>query len=83
VRRVTREQEPELPKHYRALISMPITAENDDEALDRAGAYASSLLLPGGKTIGGHVERLAEVAPGSLETKRVVIEEEGFMTQLL
>lgn len=72
-----------MPKHYRALISMPINAEDDDDALEQAYAYASSLLWPGGKTIGGHLERLTEVPDGSLETKRVVHEEEGFMTQLL
>jgi hypothetical protein len=24
-----------MPKHYRALISMPIAAENDDDALEQ------------------------------------------------
>jgi hypothetical protein len=61
---------------------MPIMAE-DDDAAEQAGAYADSLLHPGGTTIGGHLELLTEVPRGSLETKRVVIEAPGFLTQLL
>jgi hypothetical protein len=72
-----------MPRYYRALISMPITAEDDEDALEQAHTYARSLLHPGGTTIGGHLERLTEVPRGSLETRRVVTEDEGFMTQLL
>jgi hypothetical protein len=72
-----------MPRSYRALISMPISAENDDDAAEQAYAHARSLLWPGSTTIGGHLERLAEVPGGGLETKRIVIEDDQFLTQLL
>jgi hypothetical protein len=72
-----------MPRYYRALISVPITAEDDEDALEKAGDYARSLLLPGGITSGGHMERLAEVHGGGMATMRVVTEDEDFLGQLL
>lgn len=71
-------------KSYRALISVPIQAENDEAAEELAAEHARSLLHPGSAVIAGHVERLAEVQPGGgLTSGRVVMEADGFWTQLL
>jgi hypothetical protein len=68
---------------YRALISMPIEAANDDDAEEIAVRHANSLLHPGSKVIGGHVELLIQVADGGgLSPRRIVVEEAGFLTQL-
>jgi hypothetical protein len=71
-----------MPRYYRALISMPITAENDNDADKQARAHARSLLHPGSTTIGGHLELLTEVSYGGLEPMRVVYEDETFSAQL-
>jgi hypothetical protein len=71
-----------MPRYYRALISVPITAENDNDADKQASTYARSLLHPGSTTIGGHLELLTEVVHGSLKPRRVVHEDPGFPDQL-
>jgi len=71
-----------MPRYYRALISMPIAAENDNDADKQASAHADSLLHSGSTTIGGHLELLTEVSHGSLKPKRVVHEDPGFPDQL-
>jgi hypothetical protein len=70
-----------MAKSYRAFISMPISAETDDEALEIAGRHANSLLHPGSTTIGGHVELLTEVE-GSYTPTRVVFEDLRFWDQI-
>jgi hypothetical protein len=71
-----------MAKRYRAFISMPITADTDDEALEVAGRHASSLMHPGSTAIGGHVELLTEVE-NSYTPMRVVWEELKFRRQIL
>ena len=71
-----------MQKSYRALISVPIAAEDDDEAFDRAAAYARSLRHPGSSAIAGHVELVIEAYTNSLKAKRVVDEDPGLWAQL-
>jgi hypothetical protein len=68
-------------RYYRALISVPIVAETDDEASSLAIAQAHSLLHPGGG-VAGHLEMLAEVQEGTLQMLRVVDADPGLLTQL-
>jgi hypothetical protein len=67
-----------MSSHYRALISVPIAAEGDDEAFETAVAYAHSLLHPGRDGVAGHLELLGEVSEGSLAIRRVIHEDAGF-----
>ena len=69
------------PKHYRALISVPIAARTDDEATPLAVEHAHTLLHPGG-SVAGHQEMLAEVQEGTLQMLRVVDADPGLLTQL-
>jgi hypothetical protein len=71
-----------MAKHYRAFISMPITANGDEQALNNAGKYANSLLHAGSTTIGGHLELLTEVESDGLVPGRVVWEDIRFREQL-
>ena len=71
-----------MAKLYRAFISMPIAADNDEEALEIAGKHANSLLHPGSTTIGGHVELLTEVESNGLAPERVVWEDVRFWEQI-
>ena len=66
---------------YRALISVPIQAEDDDDALRIAFAHASSLHHPGTAVIAGHLELLGRVTP-TREMTRVVHEDPEFWEQL-
>lgn len=68
--------------NYRALISVPIEAGSDDEALEQAYQHANTLLHPGGGGgIAGHVELLGE-APGLCAIKRVFVAEPELPAQL-
>ena len=69
------------PKHYRALISIPVAATTDDEATRLAVEQAHSLEHPGGGAA-GHLEMLAEVQEGTLQMVRVVDADPGLLTQL-
>lgn len=60
---------------YRALISIPITADDDGAAQD-AAAQAAAL------TGDGHVELVGEVPEDSLEIWRIVHAEALLLTQL-
>jgi hypothetical protein len=70
-----------MPRSYRALISVPIAADDDDEAEDQAAEFAMSLLHPGSDVIAGHVELVTETR-GFLDPKRVVMEDPGLWDQL-
>jgi hypothetical protein len=66
---------------YRALIAVPIQADDDDNALRIAFAHASSLHHPGTGVIAGHLELLGQVT-GSHEMIRVIHEDPEFWEQL-
>lgn len=67
---------------YRALISVPISADSDERAQDVASGLASRLHNPGG-SIAGHVELVTEVDPRAhLRGIRVVMEAPGFREQV-
>jgi hypothetical protein len=66
---------------YRALISIPIRADNDELALEEAYARANSLRDAG--VIIGHVELVTEIGPESLMAPaRVVALDPGLRRQL-
>jgi hypothetical protein len=69
-------------KSYRALISVPISAEDDEEAYERASEFANSLRHPGSETIAGHIELLIEAYKDSLTSKRVIIEDHRLWDQI-
>jgi hypothetical protein len=71
-----------MTKHYRAFFSMPITADNDDDALALASEYANSLLHPNSEVIGGHLECLTQVTSGSFVPERLVFEDARLWDQL-
>jgi hypothetical protein len=75
-------KEERMSSHYRALISVPVAAEDDDEAYEKAVEYEHSLLHPGGDAVAGHLELLGEVAEGSLQIQRIVLEDPGLRRQL-
>lgn len=60
---------------YRALISVPITADDDNEARARADELA-------GRTVDGHVELIGEVHADELMIRRVVHAEALLLRQL-
>ena len=67
-------------KHYRALISVPISANSDDHAWTQAVKYAHSLMDD--NCVVGHVEQVAECENGSLTTNRVVYRDSGLTKQI-
>lgn len=71
-----------MTRHYRALMSVPISAPTDQAAFDVAADYAASLMHPGGQVIAGHVELVGEVVEYGLEIHRVVYEDSGLRTTL-
>jgi hypothetical protein len=68
--------------YYRALISVPIKADDDEEAMRIAGEHAWSLRLPGSEVVAGHVEMVATAEDGSLAVRRVVFIDPGFNKQI-
>jgi hypothetical protein len=74
-------KEERMSSHYRALISVPIAAEDDDEAYERAVEYGHAPLYPWGEGVAGHLELLGEVAEGSWRIRRVVHEDAGLRAQ--
>ncbi len=74
-----------MSNYYRALISVPISANTDDEALDIAFEYAVTLLHPNSGVVAGHVELLSEVNKASetgLDVQRTVYADNGLFDQL-
>ncbi len=69
-------------KHYRALLSIPVEARSDDDAVRAADEHAASLLHPGGGAAVGHVEFVGEVAEGQMEVTRVITADPLFLRQL-
>jgi hypothetical protein len=68
--------------YYRALISVPITADSDDEATGIGDRYAMSLLGSGGSVVVGQLELLGEIREESLEIIRVVHADPWLLRQL-
>jgi hypothetical protein len=71
-----------MPRYYRVLISVLITAADDDDAEDQAAAYADFVTYPDSPVAAGHVELLTEVLAGSMAPLRVVDESPGFRRQI-
>ena len=71
-----------MAKQYRALISIPITADNDDAARSQADKQAGEMRAPDGLSGSGHVEMVGEVPEGGLQIARVVHAEALFLRQL-
>lgn len=62
-------------KHYRALISIPVQAESDDEAQDLAERRAADIAE-------GHLELLGAVEEGQMQIRRVVSADPWLARQL-
>lgn len=71
-----------MAKQYRALISIPITADNDDAARSQADKQAGEMRAPDGLSGSGHVEMVGEVPESGLQIARVVHAEALFLRQL-
>jgi hypothetical protein len=69
-------------KQYRALISVPISAKSDEDAVRQGVDYAHSLCHPGSEVIAGHLELVGEVREGLLGVLRVVDAEPQLLKQL-
>ena len=68
---------------FRALISVPITAEDDEKAMKIGVEYAHSLSQTGGGNVAaGHLELLGEVRNDAMEIVRVVHADPAFLRQL-
>lgn len=68
-------------RHYRAMISVPITAESD-EAAEEATAWFADLFRSRGGPVLGHVELVTEVTWGGMWPVRVIAELPGFRAQI-
>jgi hypothetical protein len=68
----TKRRQPSM-KNYRAIISVPIQAADDDAAYRQAAKHAHSLRHPGSVVVAGHLESLAECSPGQLRAQRKVM----------
>lgn len=71
-----------MAKSYRALISVPVTADDDDTAWSQAVEQAHSLIQPGSKIVAGHLELVGEVREGTMQIARVVTADPLFLRQL-
>jgi hypothetical protein len=65
---------------YRALISVPIEADDDEHALAASDWHASVLRHPGSPAIAGHVELVTE--SHGMTPVRTVQESPGFRRQI-
>ena len=68
-------------RYYRALISIPIQAESDDDAIRVAEERAASVHYPDGEAA-GHVELVGKTHDDLLEIDRVVYSDALFLRQL-
>jgi hypothetical protein len=72
-----------VARHYRALISVPITADDDEQARTIGTEHAHSLVHPGDtNVVAGHLEFLGELVGDSMEIARVVWADPAFRRQL-
>jgi hypothetical protein len=70
-----------MARQYRALISIPIAADNDDQAVKASAEYAHSFIHPGADVVAGHLEMVGETRDG-FEIARVVHSDPHFLGQL-
>ena len=68
-------------KYYRALISIPIQAESDDDAIRVANEHAASVHYPDGE-VAGHIELVGKTHGDLVEIDRVVYSAPLFLRQL-
>jgi hypothetical protein len=68
-------------KHYRALISVPIAASSDADALTLANEQAARLRHDHG-AVAGHVELVGELREDLMTISRVVNADAMFLRQL-
>lgn len=68
-----------MPRQYRAFISVPVSADDDEQALKLAEDYAHSVQEGGG--VIGHLELVGE-AGADFEIVRVVHADPGFRRQI-
>ena len=71
-----------MTKYYRALISVPISASDDDDAVTIGVEHANSLMHPGTQVIAGHLEMIGEVRKGQIQVLRVVEADPQLLPQL-
>ncbi len=69
-------------RSYRALISIPISAETDAEAWRKATAHAHALKHEGSAVPAGHLELLGALVDDELEMIRVVEADPALLRQL-
>jgi hypothetical protein len=68
--------------HYRGLISVVITAESDDDAMEIGGKYANLIFESPSDGVVGHLEMLGEVREQSLRITRIVHADPLLLRQL-
>lgn len=68
---------------YRALISLPISADTDEKAWNQAAKYAHSLRHAASRVVAGHLELLGEVANGDLLRVGRVVDMDPHLLQQL
>jgi hypothetical protein len=72
-----------MARQYRALISVPITANDDEDAMEIGARHAHTLAHPDNPTaVAGHLEFLGEVGGDIMEVARVVWADPSFQRQL-
>jgi hypothetical protein len=69
-------------RSYRALISVPVTADTDAEAWRKATAYAHSLKHDGSAVPARHLELLCALVDDELEMIRAVEADPALLPQL-
>lgn len=69
-------------RSYRALISVPVTADTDAEAWRKATEYAHSLKHGESAVPAGHLELLGALVDDKLEMIRVVEADPALLRQL-
>lgn len=69
-----------MTRNYRALISVPLTASDDDQAHEQAANYAHMLQHDG--AVVGHLELLGETPENSMTITRVITATPQLRSQL-
>jgi hypothetical protein len=71
-----------MAKHYRALISVFIRADDDHDARRVRDEHANSLTDPADQLVRGHLELVGEVGDDSMQIARVLRPDPHFRHQL-
>ena len=69
-------------RRYRALISVPISADSDEDAVRQGIEQAHSLYHPNSEVVAGHLELVGEVREGLMGVLRIVDAEPLLLDQL-